>query len=88
MTHELNNSNRKRTVELHERYGFSLWEDYTGLVQFVTFSLKVLLWSAGQEMPGCKGDKEDEIMARIDEAKRKAKTIEETCKSLPIFAYR
>ncbi|CAG8525214.1 9659_t:CDS:10 [Racocetra persica] len=33
-------------------------------------------------------DKEDETMAKIDEAERKAKTIEETRKSLPIFSFR
>ncbi|CAG8816994.1 18813_t:CDS:2 [Gigaspora margarita] len=38
-------------------------------------------------MPSCKEDKEDEIMAKIDEAERKTKTIEEMRKSLSIFAY-
>jgi pre-mRNA-splicing factor ATP-dependent RNA helicase DHX16 len=33
-------------------------------------------------------NKDDEIIAKIDEAEKKAKTIEETRKSLPIYAYR
>ncbi|RIA90734.1 P-loop containing nucleoside triphosphate hydrolase protein [Glomus cerebriforme] len=33
-------------------------------------------------------NKDDEIIAKIDEAEKKAKTIEETRKSLPIYAFR
>ncbi|CAI2181811.1 2391_t:CDS:1 [Funneliformis geosporum] len=35
-----------------------------------------------------KTNNEDEIIAKIDEAEKKAKTIEETRKSLPIYAFR